>query len=221
MGIGMIINKSVFKRSPLVKTLVNEIGSRVKFKCIVSNPERIRLDLFMIPPMSEMKIHEPLVIPFIIDADNKFCQPVINLPDATSIFGDSLKNFSFVVYRKIVQDSLYDTSFNQVLTFSAENLEQIKEAIISTILSAYDLYREQLEGCVNTIVDSEKSNNRFILVNNVDKITADDVVSNKRMFNSLEEAKKALLDAMIKTPSKDLVICDTHNSDNPEQWEKI
>ena len=217
----MLISKNIFKRFPFFKEMINKIGSDIKFNSVRADGERIILTFSVIPPMSEMKIHEPLYVKFVIDGENQFCQPVINFPEAKVVFGDSLKDFSFEKYKDIVQKSLSNPIFTQITPFSEENLDQIREAINSSILSIYDSYRNQVEGCVKEIIDKDDPSGRYILVNNVENLTKDDIVSNKRYFATLDDAKRALTDAMIKTPSKDLAICDTHESENPDDWEII
>lgn len=215
----MLISKNIFRRFPFLKEMMNKLKPDIKCNSIRMDGDRILLTFSVIPPMSEMKIHEPLYVKFVIDGENQFCQPVINFPEAKLVFGDSLKDFSFEKYKDIVQKSLLNSIFNQIILFSEENLDQIREAINSSILSIYDSYRNQLEGCVNDVVDKNDSDGRYVLVNSVKNLTKDDVVSNKRSFSTLDDAKRALTDAMIKTPSKDLAICDTHDSENPANWE--
>lgn len=215
----MIISKNIFRRFPFLNERMNKLNPGIKCNSIRMDGSRIILTFSVIPPMSEMKIHEPLNVKFVIDGENQFCQPVINFPEAKTVFGDSLKDFSFEKYKEIVQKSLSNSTFTQIVLFSEGNLDRIREAINSSILSIYDTYRKQLEGCVNEVADKNDSAGRYVLVNNVENLKKDDIVSNKRSFLTLADAKRALTDAMIKTPSKDLAICDTHNSENLTDWE--
>ena len=123
------------------------------------------------------------------------------------------------MYKDIVQEVLSASMFTQGIPFTEKNLDQIREAINSTIVATYDSYRGNLETCINALNKEEKFGG-YILANNADEITIFDVYGEKS-FSTLEEAKQALLDAMIQSPTQDLLIYKTNGSENPHDWTVI